>query len=77
MREFLEKQYDDEKAADDTETKLLAVKALLEVVQSGSKSIEIAVMKPGMKLEVLTAEEVCIFARQDSLNPAVKSLRTA
>lgn len=35
-----------------------AVKALLEVVQSGSKSIELAVMAKGESLKFLSAEEV-------------------
>ena len=45
VREFLEENYNDEVAASDDETIKLAIKALLEVVQSGSKSMEIAVMR--------------------------------
>jgi len=58
VREFLEKQYTEEKAADDEETIMLACKALLEVVQSGSKSIELAVMRKDGGLKVLSAERV-------------------
>jgi len=52
VREFLEEKYNADVAASDTETIKLAVKALLEVVQSGSKSMEIAVMKRGQPLRV-------------------------
>lgn len=44
VREFLEKNYSQDIAKDDKETIKLAVKALLEVVQSSGKNIEIAVM---------------------------------
>ena len=52
MREYLEKNYSPEavRCRDDTVT--LAIKALLEVVQSGSKSMELAVMERGKPLEV-------------------------
>lgn len=57
VREFLEKHYDKEKELTDDETIRLAVEALLEVVQTGSKNIEISVMKPG-KIRTLTSEEI-------------------
>ncbi len=52
VREFLEKHYTDETAADDHLSIKLCIKALLEVVQSGSKNVEIAVMRRGKPLEV-------------------------
>lgn len=52
VREFLEKNYTDEVAASDKETIKLALKALLEVVQSGSRNMEVAVMARGEKLKV-------------------------
>ena len=52
MREFLEKHYTDEVAASDKETIKLALKALLEVVQSGAKNMEVAVMRRGQALQV-------------------------
>lgn len=58
VREFLEKNYTDETAESDQETKKLAVKALLEVVQSGNKSIEVAVMKQGEPMAFLSADEI-------------------
>uniref|UniRef100_H2YU77 Proteasome subunit alpha type n=1 Tax=Ciona savignyi TaxID=51511 RepID=H2YU77_CIOSA len=44
VREFLEENYNADIATNDVETVKLTIKALLEVVQSGSKSMEIAVM---------------------------------
>merc|ERR1712216_441423 len=60
IREFMEKNYTDE--CSDDEAIKLAIMALMEVVESGSKNIEVAVMRPGKKLEVLpedTVEAVC------------------
>jgi 20S proteasome subunit alpha 4 len=58
VREFLEKQYTPEKAADNRETTKMAVRALLEVVQSGSKSIELAEMTAAGGMRFLASEEV-------------------
>jgi hypothetical protein len=55
VREYLEKHYSEEVAASRRETEKLAVKALLEVVQSGSKSIELAVMPKNGPLTVSRA----------------------
>ena len=52
VREFLEKHYTDEVSESEKETVKLALKALLEVVQSGSKNMEIAIMRRGKPLEV-------------------------
>ena len=52
MREFLEKHYSEEVAADDKECIKLALKALLEVVQTGGKNVELAIMKRGQPLKV-------------------------
>ena len=54
VREFLEKHYSPEAVQTRDDTVLLAVKALLEVVQSGSKSMELAVIERGKQLEVRT-----------------------
>ncbi len=43
---------------DRDETIKLTVKSLLEVVQTGAKNIEIAVMAPGKKLEMLSVEHI-------------------
>lgn len=57
-REFLEKHYTEEDVETQEKTLLLAVKALLEVAQSGSKNIEVACMRADTTLKVLSAEEV-------------------
>ncbi|XP_031551182.1 proteasome subunit alpha type-7-like [Actinia tenebrosa] len=58
VREFLEKNYSEEVANSDDETVKLAIKALLEVVQTGGKNIELAVMKRGESMTILQADEV-------------------
>ncbi|XP_072024622.1 proteasome subunit alpha type-7-like [Amphiura filiformis] len=58
VREFLEKHYTDEVVDSERGTIKLAVRALLEVVQSGAKNIELAVMKRGEPLKIYDIEEV-------------------
>ena len=45
------------------ETILLAVKSLLEVVQTGAKNIEISVLQSG-RVESLSNEEIVTFVNQ-------------
>lgn len=52
VREFLEKFYTAEEVATEKGTIKLAIKALLEVVQSGQKNLEIAVMRRGQPMKV-------------------------
>ncbi|GAA5853214.1 hypothetical protein JCM5353_003806 [Sporobolomyces roseus] len=56
VREFLEKNWKPELST--SETIQLAVKSLLEVVQTGSKNIDLAVMEGFGKVRNLTAEEL-------------------
>ncbi|XP_012686185.1 proteasome subunit alpha type-7 [Clupea harengus] len=58
VREFLEKSYKEEDVESDEGAIKLAIKALLEVVQSGGKNIELAVMKQNEALKILDPEEV-------------------
>jgi 20S proteasome subunit alpha 4 len=53
IREFLEKNYVED--ASEEEAVTLAIKALLEVVESGSKNIEIVVVRTGGKVSVRRA----------------------
>ena len=53
VREFLERNYKDDMSRD--ETIKLTIKSLLEVVQTGAKNIEIAILEEGKPLEV------CLF----------------
>jgi hypothetical protein len=52
VREFLEKFYKSEEMTTEKATIKLAIRALLEVVQSGQKNLEIAVMRHGKPVEV-------------------------
>ncbi|KAI8063425.1 proteasome subunit alpha type-7 [Gilbertella persicaria] len=56
VREFLEKNYNED--MDEKETIKLAIKSLLEVVQTGAKNIEIAVMTSDSVVKHLEQEEV-------------------
>ena len=56
MREFLERNHKDEMDREDTIK--LTVKSLLEVVQTGAKNIEIAIMAPGKTIEMLPVEDI-------------------
>ncbi len=60
LREFLEKQYQDLTEEDLTEQKCvrLAIQALLEVVDSGAKTMELCVVREGGVKEMLTEESV-------------------
>lgn len=56
VREFLERNHKDD--MDREETLKLTIKSLLEVVQTGAKNIEIAIMAPGKPLEMLPLKDV-------------------
>ncbi|CAK9298005.1 unnamed protein product [Gordionus sp. m RMFG-2023] len=58
VREFLEKNYTETEVATKEGCISLAVKSLLEVVQSGGKSMEIGIMERGMPYKTLTPEEI-------------------
>lgn len=45
------------------ETIKLTVKSLLEVVQTGAKNIEIAIMAPGKTIEMLPVEDIELYVR--------------
>ncbi|XP_067650799.1 proteasome subunit alpha type-7-like [Haliotis asinina] len=58
VREFLEKHYTEELTQNEDECIKLTLKALLEVVQSGGKNMEVAVMRRGQPLKMLDSEEI-------------------
>uniref|UniRef100_A0AAR2JLL7 Proteasome subunit alpha type n=1 Tax=Pygocentrus nattereri TaxID=42514 RepID=A0AAR2JLL7_PYGNA len=58
VREFLEKNYTDEAIASDNDAIKLAIKALLEVVQSGGKNIELAVIRRNQPLKVIICPSI-------------------
>lgn len=59
VKEYMEKHYNEEKVQDEAACVKLTVQALLEVVESGSKNIQVAVLKPGSaEPQELTEEEL-------------------
>ena len=54
VREFLEKHYEEDVVKSEHDTIKLALKGLMEVVQSGSKNMEVAIMRRGESLKVIT-----------------------
>lgn len=64
VREYLEKHYDDEKTTDEASCVKLTVQALLEVVESGSKNIEVAVMRAGKPLTILSTEALTALVKE-------------
>merc|ERR1712168_667232 len=63
-QEFLEKNYNDEEIESDEYVIKLALKGLLEVVQTGSKNVELAVMKRGGGMKLLETDEVAKYVAE-------------
>lgn len=67
VREFLEKNYPSKEGddpLDEAATIKLAIKALLEVVQTGAKNIEISVMRPDKTPRAMTNEEIEVIVKE-------------
>lgn len=64
VREYLEKHYAPEVVADEQGSVKLALKALVEVVQSGSKNMEVAVMRRGERLTMLEPDQIEEYIKQ-------------
>lgn len=58
VREFLEKYCTDEEVSAERGAVKLAIRALLEVVQSGQKNLEIAVMRRGQPMQMLDCKTI-------------------
>lgn len=58
VREFLEKFYTPEAVETEEGAVKLAIKALLEVVQSGQKNLEVAIMRNDKPMQMLDAESI-------------------
>lgn len=56
VREFLERNHQD--GMDREQTIQLTIKSLLEVVQTGAKNIEVAIMAPGKNVEMLPDDQI-------------------
>ncbi|XP_028667630.1 proteasome subunit alpha type-7-like [Erpetoichthys calabaricus] len=76
VREFLEKNYKDEEMESDGEAIKLAIRALLEVVQSGSKNLELAVMRKGETLKILQPQEIEKYVSEIEKEDAEKQKKT-
>ncbi|KAK9450932.1 nucleophile aminohydrolase [Limtongia smithiae] len=61
VREFLERNYEEE--MDREHAIRLTIKSLLEVVQTGARNIEIAIMAPGEKIEMLEFDSIEKFVK--------------
>jgi 20S proteasome subunit alpha 4 len=61
VREFLEKYYKPEEVESEDGAIKLAIKALLEVVQSGQKNLEVAVMRKDQPMQMLDAATIDKF----------------
>lgn len=75
VREFLEKFYTPEQVESEEGAIKLAIKALLEVVQSGQKNLEVAVMKrnqPMQMLDVATIEKYVAIIEKEKEEEAEK-----
>lgn len=64
VRSYLEKNYKLEDMKTEADCVKLAIKALLEVVQSGRKNLEIAVMKRGEPMRMLDGEKIDEYIKQ-------------
>jgi len=64
VTEFLEKNYDEKTSVDEPAAIKLTIQALLEVVESGSKNIEIAVMRRDTGLTIIPDEQVEKLVKQ-------------
>jgi 20S proteasome subunit alpha 4 len=73
VREFLERNHKDD--MDREATIRLTIKSLLEVVQTGAKNIEIAIMAPGKLIEMLPVEDIEAYVKnieQEKVEEAAK-----
>jgi 20S proteasome subunit alpha 4 len=73
VREFLERNHKDD--MDREATIRLTIKSLLEVVQTGAKNIEIAIMAPGKLIEMLPVEDIENYVKnieQEKVEEAAK-----
>ena len=64
MEENYEESNTAEEKGDEDAPIKLAAKALLEVVESGAKNIEIAYLKPGSGLKMVPADKVAAICKE-------------
>lgn len=73
VREFLEKNFKEN--MERNETIKLAIKSLLEVIQTGAKNIEIAIMSYGKKIEFLNVDEIDAIIKEISAEKEQETTR--
>lgn len=73
VHEFLEKYYKDEEVEKNEGAIKLAIRALLEVVQSGQKTLEVAVMHRDKPLEMLSAETIEKYVKEIEVEKAAEA----
>jgi 20S proteasome subunit alpha 4 len=64
VREFLEKYYNPEEVTTEEKTIKLAIRALLEVVQSGGKNLEIAIMRYDQPMQMMDVADIDKYVQQ-------------
>ncbi|CAG7727058.1 unnamed protein product [Allacma fusca] len=64
VREFLEKYYNPEEVTTEEKTIKLAIRALLEVVQSGGKNLEIAIMRFDQPMQMMDVADIDKYVQQ-------------
>lgn len=64
VREFLEKYYNPEEVTTEQKTIKLAIRALLEVVQSGGKNLEIAIMRYDQPMQMMDVADIDKYVQQ-------------
>lgn len=71
VKEFLEKNYQEEMSDDDTLR--LTIKSLLEVVQTGAKNIEVSVLKSNDRIQQLTVDEINTYVEEIEAEKAAEA----
>jgi len=64
VREFLEKYYNPEEVSTEEKTIKIAIRALLEVVQSGGKNLEIAIMRYDQPMQMMEVAEIDRYVQE-------------
>jgi len=64
VREFLEKYYSPEEVETEEKTVKLAIRALLEVVQSGGKNLEIAIMRHNKPMQMMDVADIDKYVQE-------------
>lgn len=63
VREFFEKSYREEEVANEHGAVKLAIRALLEVAQSGQNNLEVAIMENGKPLKMLDTDVITDYVK--------------